>query len=185
MELHSASSLAATLFQGVGHHKAAAARIEVEQLGIAAPVDGGLDLALRLLFAELLVEHVEEKLFGNGVVALGLEGAANLAQQQHVLDGSVAEQLLLAQNLGVGELLAGRGDGCVAFFDLEEAQQLRRIDNGEQVVDFKRQVVGQAVDVVASALVDEQFEQSGDAAGARVGQHLVAHLALVANAGSG
>ena len=57
--------------------------------------------------AELLVEHVEEEFLGNGVVALGLEGAADLAQQQDVVQRGVAEELLLAQDFGVGELGAG------------------------------------------------------------------------------
>ena len=73
------------------HDEAAAAGVEVEELGIAAPVDGRLELAQRLFLAELLVEHVEEELLGHGVVALGLERARDLAQQQHILDRGVAE----------------------------------------------------------------------------------------------
>ena len=85
LELHSASSLGGNLFfLRVGQHEAAARGVEVEQLGVAAPGDGGFHLALALLFAELLVEHVEEEVLGHGVVALGFQGAANLAQQQHV-----------------------------------------------------------------------------------------------------
>ena len=102
-----------------------------------------------------------------------------------MLDGGVAEEFFLAENLGVGELGAARGDGGVAFLDFEEAEQLCGVDDGEQVVDLKGEIVGEAVDVVASALVEEQFEQAGHAAGAGVGQHLVVHLALVADAGAG
>ena len=62
----------------------------------------------------------------------------------------------------------------VALLDLEEAEQRRGIDDGQQVVDFKGELVGQAVDVFApvGAFVD-QLEQSGDAAGARVREYLV------------
>ena len=67
----------------------------------------------------------------------------------------------------------------------EEAQQLRGVHDGQQIVDLEGQVVGQAVDVVAAALVEQQFEQAGDAAGPRVGQHLVVHLALVAHGAAG
>ncbi len=172
---------AASSSNGVGHHKAAARGVEVEQLRIAAPVDGGLHLALRFFFAELLVEHVEEELFGNGVVALGFKRAANLAQEQDVLERRVAEEFLLPKNFGVGELRSGLGDGCVAFLHFQEAEQLRRIDDGQQVVDLEGEIVGQAVDVVAAALVEQQFEQAGDAARSRMGQHLVLHLALVAD----
>jgi hypothetical protein len=85
------------------------------------------------------------------------------------------------EDFGVGVGGAGGGDGGVAFFDFEEAEELGGVDDGEQVVDFEGEVVGEAVDVVAAAFVDEQFEQAGDAAGAGVGQHLVVHLALVAD----
>ena len=81
--------------------------VKVEQLRIAAPGHRGLHLPLALFFAELLVEHVEEELLGHGVVALGFERAANLPQQQHVAHRRVAEELLLAQNFGVGKLRAG------------------------------------------------------------------------------
>ncbi len=60
---------------------------------------------------------------------------------------------------------------------------MRRIHNGQQVVDLEGQVVGQTVNVVAAALVEQQFKQAGHAAGACVGQHLVVHLALVAHTG--
>jgi len=173
------------LFRRIGQDKAAAAGVEVKELGIAAPGDGCLHLAEALLFAELLVEHVEEEVLGDGVVAFGFEGAANLAQQQDVGQSGGAEEFLLAQNFGVGELGSALGDGGIAFFDGEEAEQLRGIDDGQEVVDLETQVVGEAVDVVAAALVEEQFQQAGHAAGARVGQHLVVHLALVADAGVG
>ena len=71
-----------------------------------------------------------------------------------LVEGGVAEEFLLAEDFGVGEFGAGLGDGDVAFLDLEEAEQLRGIDDGQQVVDFEGQVVGEAVDVVAAALVE-------------------------------
>ncbi len=92
-----------------------------------------------------------------------------------------AEELFLAEDFGVGEFGAGFGDGGVAFFDFEEAEELGGVDDGEQVVDFEGEIVGEAVDVVAAAFVEEQFQQAGYAAGAGVGQHLVVHLALVAD----
>ena len=57
---------------------------------------------------------------------------------------------------------------------LRKPSKLRSVDDGQQVVDFEGEIVGEAVDVVAAALVEQQFEQAGDAAGARVRQHLVA-----------
>ena len=102
-----------------------------------------------------------------------------------MLDCGVAEELFLAQNFRVGEFGPAGSDGGVAFFDFEEPEELRGVDDGEQVIDFEGQIVGEAVNVVLSALVEEQFEEAGHAAGAGMGQHLVMHLALVANFGSG
>ena len=75
----------------VRHHEATARRIEIENLGIAAPVNRRLNLAPRLIFAELLVEHVEEEVFGNGVVAFGFQCPSNLPQEQNVSERSVAK----------------------------------------------------------------------------------------------
>ena len=78
-------------------NKAPSRSIEVEQLRIPSPVDRGLHLAQRLLFAELLVEHVVKELLRNAPVALGLDRAHDLAQQQHILYGRCSEQLFLPQ----------------------------------------------------------------------------------------
>src|SRR5580698_1123313 len=90
--------------QRIRQHKAAARGIEIEQLRVTAPGDCGFNLPLAFLLTELLVEHVEEEIFAYGVVAFGVESAANLAQQQHILDGGVAEEFFLAKNFGVGKL---------------------------------------------------------------------------------
>src|ERR1700722_19458536 len=79
----------------LGQDEAAARGVEVEELGVAAPVDGGLNLPLAFVGAELLVEHVEEELFGDSVVGFGFEGAANLTQEQDVFGGCCAEELFL------------------------------------------------------------------------------------------
>src|SRR5208337_2517492 len=102
-----------------------------------------------------LVKHVEEELLGDGVIALGFEGPVNLPEQQHVGNGRVAEEFLLPQNLGIGKLSTVRRDDGIALFHLQEAQQLRRIHNRQQVVYLKGQVVGQPIDVVAPALVEQ------------------------------
>ena len=102
-----------------------------------------------------------------------------------MFEGGVAEELLLVEDLGVGVGGAGFRDGGVAFFDLEEAEEGGGVDDGEQVVDFEGEVVGETVDVFAAVFVDEEFEQAGDAAGTGVGQHLVVHLALVADGAAG
>src|SRR5271170_5934342 len=76
------------------HYEAASRGVEVEQLGITAPVDGRFQLPLRLLFAELLVEHIQKELLRNGVIALVAERTRDLSQQQDVLDGRLTENFL-------------------------------------------------------------------------------------------
>src|SRR5215475_10692857 len=68
--------------------------VVVEQLGVAAPIDGGVELADGFLFAEVFVEDVVKELVGDGVGALGGEGAGDLADQGDVIDGGLAEELL-------------------------------------------------------------------------------------------
>ena len=154
--LERASRLGVVVVQLLGLDEAAARGVEVEELGVAAPVDGGFELAQGLFFAELLVEHVVEELFGDAAVALGLDGADDLPEQQDVFDGGGAEELLLAQDLGVGVLRAGGRDGGVAFVDREEAEQLGGVDDGQQVVDLEGEVVGQPVDVVLAVVVEQR-----------------------------
>ena len=119
------------------------------------------------------------------MVGLGFEGAADLAEEQDVFGGGGAEELFLEKDLGVGEGGAGGGDGGVAFFDGEEAEELGGVDDGEQVVNFEGEVVGEAVDIVAAVFVDEQFKQTGYSSWTGVGEHLVVHLALIADGAAG
>ena len=102
-ERHSAPPSAASS-SASGKTKAPPRRVEVEDLGIAAPGHSGLNLALRLLIAELLVEHVEEEFFGHGMVALGVYGATDLAQQEDITKRRVTEKFFLAENFGVRKL---------------------------------------------------------------------------------
>jgi hypothetical protein len=148
--------------------------IVLEEFGVASPTDGGIELALGLLFAEMLVEEVVEKLFGSGVVTLGFESASDLAEEGDVGEDGFAEELFLAEDFGVGELVALGSDLGIALFDAEETELVGGIDNGKKIVEFEGKLVGEAVHILAAigAVVDD-LEQSGDASGAGVGEHLV------------
>src|SRR5579875_1499279 len=115
----------------VRERETAARGVEVKEFSIAAPVDGGFKLALGFIVAELLVEHVKEEVFRDGVVAFAAECAGDLAQQQHVLKSCFAEKLLLAKNLRVSEVAAGGRNRDVAFLHFEEAEKLCGLHNGE------------------------------------------------------
>ena len=85
----------------------------------------------------------------------------------------IAEKFLLAQDGGIRELQARRRDLDVAFGHFHESQQSRRFHDGQQIVDLKRQQVGHPVDVLAAIVIGEDFQKSGDAAGAGVREHRV------------
>ena len=118
------------------------------------------------------------------MIALVVQRTGDLAQQQHVLERRLAEELLLLQNLRLRKLPALRRDHDISLADLQEAQNLRSFHNRQQVVDLERQLVGQLVNVGAALLIaqiDHNLQQSGDAARTGMRQHLVMHLPLVAN----
>src|SRR6516164_11320201 len=91
------------LLQSIGHHEAASSSVEVEDFAIAAPGHSCLYLALRFLFAELFVDHVEEEVLGNRVITLRLECATYLPKEEDVLERCIAEDFLLTQNFGVAK----------------------------------------------------------------------------------
>src|SRR5215469_4900968 len=138
------------LFARIGQYEAPARCVEVEDFGVTSPRDCRLKLPHALFLAELLVEHVEEEVFRYGVVALGFERAANLPEQQNIADRRVAEQFLLPKDLRICELFTLRRNGCVAFLDLQEAEQLRGFHDRQQVVDLERKVIGEAENVIAA-----------------------------------
>src|SRR5208337_1621416 len=61
----------------------------------------------------------------------------------------------------------------VALGQLHKTQQSRGLDDWQQIVNLEREEVGQPVDVLAAIVVGENFEESGDAAGACVRKHRV------------
>src|ERR1700677_4741180 len=140
----------------------AAGRVIGEQLSIPSPVDRGLQLSQRLVFAELLVQHVVKELFGDGPIALGLDRSHNLSQQQHILYRCNAKQLLLAKNLRVGVLRSTRRNRRIALVYRQEAEQLGGIDDRQQVIDLEGQVVGQPLDVVLPMVVQQELQKAGN-----------------------
>src|ERR1700739_4970646 len=116
-------------FFGFGQNKAAAGRIEVEQLSVATPVDGGFKLALGFVLAELLVKHVQEEFFRNGVVTFVVEGACDLPEKQNVFGCGLTEDFLLPENFRFSVLPTSRCDDGIALLDPQEAEQNSGVDN--------------------------------------------------------
>ena len=113
-------------------------------------MDRGFELALGFILAEVLVEQVAEEFVGERSGRLGCQSAGDLAEQGDVASGGLTEELLLAENVGVGELAPSGVISASPSCDVEEAEQGSGFDDGEQVVDFEGEVVGEAVNVVAA-----------------------------------
>src|SRR3984957_19420009 len=75
--------------------------IVVENLGVAAPVDRGLELALHFVFGKVLVENIVKKFVHDGVIRLPFEDAVNLPEDGYVLQRSLPEKYLSLLNIGV------------------------------------------------------------------------------------
>jgi hypothetical protein len=103
-------------------HEPAPRIVPVEQLRIAAPVDGRFQLPRAFVFAELLVQHVQEKLLRNGMIALVRQRPGDLPQQQYVIQCCFAEQFLLLQNLRLGKRAPFRRDRRVAFLYFQKTE---------------------------------------------------------------
>src|SRR6185312_15138737 len=112
----------------------AGAGVVLVELAVAAPVDGKLELALCILFAEAASEQVEEEPFAEVAVGGGGKRVADGADERGVLVGVFGEDLLAGEDVGGGDLATGVGDLQVCVFDGGEAEELCGVDEGEQIV---------------------------------------------------
>ena len=99
-----------------GQHQAAVLRIIVKDLGVAAPVHGGLELAFDFILAEVFVENIVEKFFRNGVVRLGAQHALDALQNGNMFQRGFTEQHFAGEDVGFGEGPAFASHFDVAFF---------------------------------------------------------------------
>ena len=78
-----------------------------------------------------------------------------------------AKSSLLVEDVGEDELSAVVGDFDVGVVDGREAEQDRAVDEGQEVVDFEHEVVGECGEVLASAACQQELEEAGHAADGR------------------
>src|SRR5580658_106156 len=102
-----------------------------------------------------------------------------------MFESSFTEDFFLLENLRFRILVSGGSYRHITFLYLQEGEQRGRFDDGQKVVDFESEFVGEAVDIGPSLEIDDELEETGDAPGARVRQHLVMHLPLIADFLSG
>src|ERR1700722_16171125 len=63
----------------LGQRQFAGGGIVIENFGVAAPLNGGFELTLRFVLAEVLVDEVMEKFGGHGAIRFCLEGLFHLS----------------------------------------------------------------------------------------------------------
>ena len=69
--------------------------------------------------------------------------------------------------------LAFRSDGYVALFQSRKAQKNGGIHDREQIIDLHQQPFREMVEVLGSLCINQYFQQSGNAAGTRMGQQRI------------
>src|SRR5258708_6312916 len=119
----------------------------------------------------MLIEQVAEKFFGKSTVGFGLERLFHLAEQGHIGQRCLAEDRFAGLNVSLSERLAIWSDHRVALLDAEQAEENGRVNRGKKRVDFETQFLRQAAKIGAAALIHEDFQKTGHAAGSRVGKH--------------
>src|SRR5260370_16221941 len=116
---------------GLGEGQLAGGGVVVEDFGVAAPLDGGFELAAGFTFAEMFVEQVAEKLVVERAVGFGFERLLHLAQQRNIGESGPAENRFAGLNVRLRERLAFRSDDGVALVDAKHGKENSGIDGGE------------------------------------------------------
>ena len=128
--------------------------IEVENFGVASPVHRRFELPLDLVLAEMLVEDVVEKLFGDGMIVLGVQNAVDLLQDHDMPECGLPEQNLA----GFREVSALGGNFHIALFQGSKAEQDGSLDDREKIFGIHDEIFGKAVEVFFTAAVLQEFE---------------------------
>ncbi len=121
----------------------AVAGVVFEELCVASPVDGGVELRSGFFAAVLAGKKVDEEPFAQRAVAGVLERASDAPHERHALDGRIAEDFLGPLNVGAGEPLAGRSQVQAPVLDGREAEERQRVNEREEVVDRKANDCGE------------------------------------------
>src|SRR6202166_4887084 len=70
----------------LGQRELAGRGIVIKNLGVTAPLNGGLQLAARFSRTEMFIDEVMEEFIRKGAIGFGLEGLLHLAQQGNVCE---------------------------------------------------------------------------------------------------
>src|SRR4029077_15430928 len=144
-----AGGSAGTRRSGLGEGQFAGSGVVIKNLGVASPLDGGLELAARLSLAEMLVDEVAEKFVGKRAVRLRFQRLLHLAQQRDISQGGLAEDGFASLNVRASKFLALVSDDGVAFLEAQYSEQNGGVFGGKKRVDFEAQLIREAMKIDA------------------------------------
>src|SRR6266481_1569305 len=110
----------------LGEGQLAGDGIVVENFGVAAPLDGGFELAAGFVLAEMRLEEVAEKFVLDGAIGFCFEGLLHLAEQRDVGEGGFAKDGFAGLDVGLGKCPAFGSDDGVAFLDAKHDDVVMR-----------------------------------------------------------
>src|SRR6267143_1250427 len=156
---------------GLGEGQLAGGGVVIENFGVAAPLDGGFELAAGFFLTKMLVKQVTEKFFGQSAVGFSFERLLHLAVQRNIGESGFAENRFAGLNVRLSKRLALRRDDRVAFFDAKHSEENSSIDSRKECINLETQFIGEAMQVNAASVVGENFQEAGHAAGTGMRQH--------------
>src|SRR5260370_33019447 len=75
-----------TAASSLGERQLAGGGVIIKNFRVAAPLDGGFELAAGFVLTKMLVKQVAEKLLVQGAIGFGFQGLFHLPQQGHVAE---------------------------------------------------------------------------------------------------
>src|ERR1017187_2645610 len=143
-----------------------------EDVPVPAPIQRRFDLPLYFYVRELLVQEVAEELKRQRVVGLAYQSTVHLLEQGDTGQNSLTEESFSLGNVGSRERLTTGGDLHISTLGFREAQQGCGLHDGQKIVHFQAEFVGELIEVTGAAVAVEQFQQARNGSAARVRQHL-------------
>src|ERR1035441_8466009 len=143
-----------------------------EDVPVPAPIQRRFDLPLYFDVRELLLQEVAEELQRQRVVGLAYQSTVHLLEQGDTSQNSLTEESFSRAYVGSGEGFATGGDLHISTLGFREAQQGRGLHDGQKIVHFQAEFVGELIEVTGAAVAVEQFQQARNRSAARVRHHL-------------
>src|SRR5271154_2962286 len=148
-------------FSAFGQRQFSAGRVVIEKFRVASPLDRRLQLPLRFVLAEMLVQQILEKFRGQRPVRLGLQRLLHLPQQRHIGHHRLTKNLFSFLNVRLCECRSFRRNNRVAFFQLHQSQQHCGLHRRQQRIHFQAQPIRQHMQIrMPALLIRQNLQQS-------------------------